>query len=516
MLASFWLRGRSADGRSPGVVEFLFERSTDPWTKSVFQTVAAPTDGGWKRAIVAFEAAESYAPSEAMASIRFAQQPQTVEVADLVVLDYGSSTTVEKLQAFAAEAHPLGRVSVALDRTKRLQTMRGLGGNFCQPRYGSTEPMDAVGRYVLDHLRVAHARIGLPLNHWTPVEGSFQDDAQAKATFLALQEMKRRGIPSMVSVWEGPQWMLGGRAEQSGRTLRPEMVPRCIEAIAQYLVVARDRYGVEVPFFSFNEPDYGVNFKFTPHQMVDFIRAAGKRFKELGLKTKFIVADTANGANLHDYAKPILEEASIAEFLGPIGFHSWDGLGAPEAAYRKIAELGRRHNKEVWCLEAGWDAQLWQQRNPWGSWTNALQLARVYVRTVRLTGATLMDYWTYQDNYPLVDQQGSRPYPSFAVIRQLEGVLAPGSSVVSCSSPNEELQALATVGPAANRLGIVLANSAGKGVVNLSGLPPRVDVTVETSDSAGQRRSTKARTDSAGRLSIAMPARSVVTAVVRP
>jgi O-glycosyl hydrolase len=61
--------------------------------------------------------------------------------------------------------------------------------------------------------------------------------------------------------------MLPGTTEQGGRTLPRERYDDCIEAIAQFLVTARDKYGATVDYFSFNEPDYGINFKFTPAQM---------------------------------------------------------------------------------------------------------------------------------------------------------------------------------------------------------------------------------------------------------
>jgi hypothetical protein len=175
-----------------------------------------------------------------------------------------------------------------------------------------------------------------------------------------MQMMARRKIPITGSVWEGPQWMVGGTPEQGGKTLPRERYDDCIEAVAQFLVTARDKYNAPVDYFSFNEPDYGINFKFTPAQMAEFIRLAGPRFAALGLKTKFLTADTANGSNFVEYARPLLEDKTIAPYLGPLAFHSWDVLGATDEKYTGIAALGRQYNRPVWCTEAGHDAQLWQ------------------------------------------------------------------------------------------------------------------------------------------------------------
>jgi hypothetical protein len=511
LLATFWLRGASADGRNPARIEFLFERTENPWTKSVTQGAAASRNPNlWRKVIVPFRAAESYGPREAMTSLRFALQPQTVEVGGLEVLNYRKTTTLDALTDLAISGNPLGRARVAIDLRKTRQILQGLGGNFCQPRYGSTEAMDAVGRYVLGHLNVRHARIGLPLEQWYPAPDVYRDTDQARASLLTLQEMARRKIPTVVSVWEGPGWMLGGSREQSGRTLPPAMYGECIKAIGHYLVTARDRYHAPVQYFSFNEPDSGVNFRFTPSQMADFIRQAGPQFAALGLKTKFLVGDTANGTNFYEYAKPLLEDRTIAPYLGPLAFHCWDALSASDLSYTRIAELGRQYKKPVWCLEAGHDSALWQAADPWGSWENGLRTALAYERTLRLTGASLIDYWTYQDNYPLVDKQSVRPYPVFHVMEQLQDVVRPNYRVASSRSNRDDLQVLATSGPRRG-FGVLLVNPVGAGAVTIAGLPPRSKVVIGVSDKTSQRRSRTAVVGPRGELQLALPTRSVIS-----
>lgn len=513
LLATLFVRGNSVAGK-PARGEFLFERSTDPWTKSAtlpFEGYADPLR--WRQVWVAFRSVESYAPGEVMTSLRFALGPQTIEVGGLTVTNYGKDRSLDDLQNFALGANPLGKVQVVLRPARTKQTMRGFGGNFCQPRYGAEEPFDPVGRYTLAKLKVVHARVGVPLERWTPQRGVYKDEGPARASLLQLQEFARRGIPTVASVWEGPEWMLPGRREQNGKVLPPERYDDCIEAVARYLVTARDKYGATVEYFSFNEPDYGVNFRFTSDTMRAFIAKAGPRFAALGLKTKFLVSDTANGSNFHDHARPILEDKAIAKYLGPISFHCWDALGASEEAYRRIAELGRKHGKEVWCLEAGHDAALWQTESPWGGWENALRTALAYERTIRLTEASLMDYWTYQDNYPLVSRDGKTPYPVFAVVRQMEAVFVRGSRVIESVGDSSDLRALATVGPAKGRVAALLVNPVGAGSAVVNGLPKSASVKVITATAARTDATRTAKTDAKGSLTVALPARSVVTVV---
>ncbi|HEX8237361.1 MAG TPA: hypothetical protein VF600_15480 [Abditibacteriaceae bacterium] len=518
LLASFAVRGTTTMGNKPAQTEFMFEKATDPWTKSVTQGVVTRTGNAWKRVLIPFTAVDNYGPGEAMVSLRLAFGPQTLEIGDLTVVNYAKTRTAGELVALAAENNPLGKVNVAVQLNQTRQTMRGLGGNFAQPRYGATTPMDPVGQYNLENLRVVHARVGIPLNHWTPQQGVYKDEAQAQAALLQMQMMARRKIPITGSVWEGPLWMMGGTAEQSGRTLPRERYDDCIEAIAQFLVTARDKYGATVDYFSFNEPDYGINFKFTPAQMADFIRLAGPRFAALGLKTKFLTADTANGSNFVAYARPLLEDKTIAPYLGPLAFHSWDVLGAQEEKYTGIAALGRQYNKPVWCTEAGHDAQLWQAQNPWQSWENALRTALAYERTLRLSGAEQMDYWTYQDNYPLVSRDGKTPYPVWHVMRQMEAALRPGSKIATAITNHDELKVLPTAGPRPGQFSLLLVNSSGPGEVTLSGLPRGATLSMVASTSASstaetpqQTRPKNLRTDNQGRVTITVPTRSVVT-----
>ncbi len=278
---------------------------------------------------------------------------------------------------------------------------------------------------------------------------------------------------------------------------------------------ARDKYGVTVDYFSFNEPDIGVNFKFSPAEMAAFIRQAGPRFRALGLKTKFLVGDTANGAAFAAYARPQLEDRSLAPYLGPLAFHSWDALGVPDARYAEIAAMGRKYKKPVWCTEAGHDAQLWQAPDPWASWENALRTALAYEKTLRLSGASLMHYWTYQNNYPLVNREGTSPYPVFFTIEQMEDALPPGAKIASAVSDNDDLRALASVGPQPGRFSVLLVNPVGAGKAIISGLPPGAAVSVVRRYAVAPRKpmAVRERVDRAGRLTITLPPRSVVTLI---
>jgi hypothetical protein len=436
MLATFLVRGTRAKGLAH--IRFLFSQTTDPWTKSIVRDFDVTPK--WQVIRVPFTASIDYPSGEGMALFYFAFGPQTIELTGPnggpEVEDLGNSIGFEALTEQLQS--PQGSVRISFDKKHPQQTMMGLGGDFPHARYGGKESLDSVGEYVISHLRVAHARVGLPLNYWAPSLGQYQLEGPAQASMETLEEMSKRHIPTVLSIWEGPTWMLPGKPEQSERELPKDQYDACIDAISQYLLTAKSKFGVTVDNLSFNEPDSGVRFKFTSKTMRDFIRRAGPRFAAVRLKTKFLVGDTGGGTSLVDFATPILEDPTITDYLGPIAFHCWDALGASDAQYEAIRQLGERFKKPVLCLETGHDSGLWRaQGNPFSTWDNALRTAMAYEKTLQLTGASVMDYWTYEDNYPLVDHKNNARYPIFDVIEQMQAVFAPGKSFLPSLRPRK-------------------------------------------------------------------------------
>jgi O-glycosyl hydrolase len=513
LLAQFRMRGKGQLGGAR--IELLFERSSAPWGKSFSDAYASPADGtSWKQVNVVFKSMASYKSGESMLSFRYATQVQRVELQNVKLLNLGPETSgnsVEKLTEVLAASATFGKATATIRIDQPQQTMLGLGGNFCQPRYGSSEPMDGVGEVVLKNLKVTNGRVGIPLNTWHPKPGVFEPKGQAEASMKAMARLKKLGMPVTASVWEPGRWLIGGQPEEQGGVLPLAKYPQCIEGIVEYFKYAKRNFGVEADYFSFNEPDYGVNFKFTSEGMIEFIRQCGAAFQRAGLKTKFLVGDTANGGNFYDFSKPILADRSIAAYLGPLSFHSWDALHASEVAYGKIKELGKQYKKDVWCMEAGHDPQLWQQDNPWAPWDNALRTVMAYERTVRLTGATSMAYWTYQNNYTVVDPKTLQPYAIMKVLKQLEDVMGQGAQILPLELSSPDLHGLASR-KGGLLAGLVIASQGG-GEVTISGLPKLKTFRVRVSDrqNNGGAGVVFKKSSSEGQLRFDVTSRSVTT-----
>lgn len=431
----------------------------------------------------------------------------------LALLAAAAAATTLPAPAHAQTAS--NQATVTVDPADRRQTMVGFGGDFCKARFGSTETNDAVGRYVLDHLQVAHARIGIPLEQWAPSPGAARDEAQSHAALLLMQEMSRRKIPLVLSIWEAPNWMVSNPERQQQRVIAPEHYGDCIAAITRFLVTARDTYGVTVPYLSFNEADGGYDILFTPDQIASFMKQAGPVFAAHGLDTKWLVGDTSNGQPLVRYARPLLEDTSLAPYLGPIEFHSWDAFRTSDAAYAEIAALGHEFHKPVWCLEMGYDAQLWSKQPPvWDTWDNALKVGEDYVKTLRYSEAALLDYWEYQQDFQLSGgPNGDQPYPAFAVLQQMIAALPPGAQVVGSSTDDPDLRTIAAVRPRGKGFDLLIVNTGSAATVTVAGLHTKRSFAVTRSTASGQNQTDPALVPPGpgGRLTVDVPANSVVT-----
>jgi O-glycosyl hydrolase len=514
MIGSLWLRGTAADGKSPASISFLFEKTDSPWTNSISETeVSLPGGTKWRHIVVPFAAADNYQPGEAMASIRLAFGPQTVELAGLAVEDLGTAISLNDLVEEIAYSAPPLDVRLAVNASDRRQTFVGFGGDFCQARYGKTDMIDPVGATALANLDVKQARVGIPLDYWAPNQGDYHDDAQSHAAFLIMQLLYRKGIQIIGSVWEGPQWLLPGGAGKGQRVLDPSQYGACIDAIAQFLVTARDKYGVTVDYFSFNEANYGVNFLFTADTIDAFIKQAGPRFAQLGLKTKFLVGDTTSIAPFASYVQTLIHDPVVQPYLGSLSFHCWDALSATDSQYASIAEIGRQTGKPIYCTEAGWDAGLWQKANAFPSWDNGLHTAQAYARTLRLSGACTMDYWTYEDNYPLTSSDGKSLNPAFKIIQQLQKAVPSGSTIIGGVSDSSEIEWVASSGPRRSERSVLIVAPNAAANVSISGLIPNAAMMETVSDKSSQNSPAGGRlkVNSHGSCIVHVGARSAVT-----
>jgi len=375
------------------------------------------------------------------------------------------------------------------------QTIKDVtGGNFINVFSGTTDPTEPVSRYNLTHLGVHVARVRMTLEEWEPVNDdadpnhinweSFQDTKFNNATFLLMQELQARGTEIVVTGWDLPDWIVSDPFKSTQRFVPYENYPEVVEMVAAWLVHARDEYGVEPQYVSFNEPDVGAYITIAPFEAVMLIEQAGKRFDELGIKTKWLIADTANINGSVSYASSVLRNESIRPYLGVFANHSWDSSSSDES-YRAVREFAVENDLEIWCTEAGSDPFTWQTPEKFLTYSYAVELARIYSRVLKLTGANAILYWEMMgSDYWLND--GTNPYPSFNVIRQLGEQIPPGAVIVETSDNTDVFYSVAAQAP--GHFALFLVNTGEQPLtVTVEGLPAGTYTHIQTTETESEK-----------------------------
>jgi hypothetical protein len=175
--------------------------------------------------------------------------------------------------------------------------------------------LEPVSIYNLDNLDVRVARVLMALEDWEPVNDdddpgqfeweAFQDTQFNHATFQLMQALRARGTEIIVTSWDLPDWLVANPSKDSQRFVPYKNYPEMVETITACLLTARDQYGVEPDYVSFNEPDVRAYISIAPFEVIMLIEQAGKRFDEFGIKTKWLIADTSNIDGRAGYARSV-------------------------------------------------------------------------------------------------------------------------------------------------------------------------------------------------------------------
>ena len=321
----------------------------------------------------------------------------------------GRSFTLESLERRTLCA------AIVVNTSQTAQTIAGLGGDYARAKYGDffIESDDTVGQYNLANLAVKHARIGIPV---TDGSRPMTTPTRTPSTWPALP----RPIPPSLAFsahagFEQPRHSdhrqrvgcaeLDGEQsnQQAAANHSRQQLPRVDRINRRVSPGADEVYGVKIDYLSLNEADGGFNLKFSSTDEDTLIKMAGPKFAQLGLSytPKWLVGDTGNAQRLVAYATPILSDPAAAAYLGPISFHAWDSLTYSDATLTAIAALGQQYNKPIWCEEVGFDANAFNETPaPFPTWTYAIQTAEVYNKVLKLTGASVADYWEFENDFP--------------------------------------------------------------------------------------------------------------------
>lgn len=369
----------------------------------------------------------------------------------------------------------------------RKQIIQSIGGNYCQANY-TNHAWDAIGEATLKEFRPTHVRVALPMKLRDRSLNDYRGEKYTKQPLVVevLETLKRMkdefGVKNFtISVWDVPDEFIVDPEKKSQRVIKPEAYDEVIQMLTDFFLKAKNDYGVEVDYFSFNESDGGYQIIFTPQQTIDFIKKAGKKFHDSGLKTKFLWADTAQTTGTVEFATRIKADSAIWKYLGPLCFHSWWSENISDNEFKRIAGLAKAWNKEVWCSELGFDAMAWKIKDMNKSWDYALRFAKISHRQMYFAEVEVSLYWTWQNNYAIMSGDLKEKYPSYYVTRHQVDYLNHGAQVVHSQSTDGNILPVAAVRPDESRVLQLINMHKVEAEVEISGFDGKtVDAVITT------------------------------------
>jgi hypothetical protein len=337
------------------------------------------------------------------------------------------------------------KVSVKVFPEIKKQKIQSIGGNYCQARL-TNNAWDDIGEATLKQFKPGNVRVALPLKFRREEYANFKGSriVEQPLVISLLDELKRMkyefGVKSFtVSVWDVPNELVTDPAKQNQRVVKPESYDELLDMLVAFLLKAKNDYGVEIDYFSFNESDGGWQVKFSPQETIAFIKKAMERFKSAGIKTKFLLADTAQTKGTVEFATMIMADSTIWKQLGPLSFHSWWSEKIPDSEFERIAAFAKAHNKPVWCAELGFDAAAHKVKGMFQTWDYALRLAKISHRMLRYAEVEVSMYWTWQNDYSIMSADLKTYYPSYYITRHLVDYLNAGTQIIHSVSSDPDV-----------------------------------------------------------------------------
>lgn len=286
----------------------------------------------------------------------------------------------------------------------------GVGGNYCfQIDSPQTER-------TLQDFDVRWARIEASLRDWEPANDNgdselvnwrhyrSRDEAGSnlRKELNLARRLAARGTQLIASVWDLPEWMYekqGAAPYTNGRRVPDELWPEVFESLVTYLIHARDKYGVEPRYVSFNEPDAGVCIRIPAAQYNQVMKRLAQCLRKAELKTEVLLGDVSNPRRGMRYLQAMMDSADNLDHFGAVGLHSWGG-DSPRgyAAWRALAD---QLNLPLIVSEAGADSRAWQTQT-YNSWYYALQELEMYQKLFLYARPQAVLEWEFTADYPLL------------------------------------------------------------------------------------------------------------------
>ncbi|WP_298245868.1 hypothetical protein [uncultured Christiangramia sp.] len=366
----------------------------------------------------------------------------------------------------------------------------GIGGNF---RLQNPKADPQVIDYALENLRVAWSRVELPWKQWHPdpdkdpiaeaKKGKL--DPKVKASMEMAQRLDEKGIPVILAAWFAPDWaIIGKRAEgvnldgSRGNQLDQSKKEEIYKSITAYILFLKEEYGVETVMFSFNESDLGIDVRQTPEEHDQLIEELGKYFRNAGVKTKFLLGDTAD-ANGWDFTTQASINPESLPFIGGVSFHSWRGW--TDENLIKWHDIANRVDEPLFVGEGSIDAGAWRYPQIFEESTYALEEIRIYLKILKIAQPLSILQWQLTSDYSVLsgggvfgnDEEELHPTQRFFNLKQL-GTTPKGLNVIPLISKEEMITATALGDQKNGEYALHLVNKSATREITIIGIPESV------------------------------------------
>jgi hypothetical protein len=380
-------------------------------------------------------------------------------------------------------------VLLHLDADSAGRAFAGLGGNF---RLQNPKADPQVIDYCLQHLRVAWGRVEMPWRFWQPdMDKDPLEEARAGRMNSRVQqamEMARRldkmGIPIILTAWFPPAWAVTGSLKFSpgadgvwGNPIDHSKEQEIYRSIAGYIRFLKEKYGVEVRLFSFNESDLGINIRQTGEEHAALIRGLGAYLAAQGLKTKMLLGDNSD-ATTYRFIDPAMNDPETHPYIGAISFHSWRGWETE--ILEKWADAATRMNLPLLVGEGSIDAAAWNYPAVFEEPLYAMEEINLYIRLLAICQPESILQWQLTSDYsPLAgggifgNNEPLHPTQRFWNLKQLASTPA-GLRVMPLQGDHPLISCAALGDKGKGLYALHLVNNGATRQVTLSGLPAGV------------------------------------------
>lgn len=374
-------------------------------------------------------------------------------------------------QAHAAAAH------LTVDPTAKRYAFDGFGGNYC---FNTQTP--AVD-YIMEQLRQAWARFELKAFYWDREHAA--PGPELVRDFELMQRVQKKGLPWIISLWRIPERFYADPNQKPAgtfnRQIAAERWPEFLDLIGSYLVYLKKNYGAEPDYYSFNEPDLGVDIGFTGETHRAMIKRIGAHLASLGLKTKMLLGDAANPRDSHKYVLPTAADPEAMKYVGAVSFHSWGG-GSPQQ-YGAWGDVGAWLGLPLLVGEAGTDPGSWRNKT-FDSYAYGLGEMKQFQELLRDSRPTAIIYWQFTEDYGLVHVGANNtiePTGRFWLMKHFTNLSPYKSNVLATSSDQPDV--LVSAFARDDEIAVHVLNLGAARTATFSGLPAgpwRSVVTTET------------------------------------